>query len=99
MGYLLTLQAQQDIDDITDYTLVNHGERQAERYLDDLHEKLEQISSNILLGKYREDIETGIYSCLYEQHTIFYRDKGNNIVILRILHQSRDVQRAFEIER
>ena len=95
MGYILTLNAQQDIDNIANYSLLNHGEERAALYLEELHDKFDHIVLNPSLGTHRTDIREGLYSRFHQLHTIFYRMDGEEITVLRILHQSRDIQRAF----
>ena len=95
MGCILTGNAQKDIDEIADYSLQNHGEERTALYLEELHDKFDHIVLNPSLGTRRTDIREGLYSRVHQRHTIFYRMDGEAITVLRVLHQSRDVQRVF----
>ena len=97
MDYILSPEADKDIEEIASYTFENWGEQQTADYLDDLKNAFENIISTPHLGRERKEIKVGIYSRFHQQHTIFYQyNKNKLLVVLRVLHQSRDIQRAFK---
>ena len=94
--YVLSDIAEVDISDIYDYTLEAHGDRQAAAYLTGLDESFRSIVEQPRLGKRRPEIRNGLYSVLYEKHTIFYRLQDDFVRIVRVLHSRRDMPRHFE---
>jgi toxin ParE1/3/4 len=56
---------------------------------------MERISEHPLLGKSRDEIKAGYRSFHAASHIIFYRKLDEGILVVRILHQSMDVERRF----
>jgi|APSaa5957512535_1039671.scaffolds.fasta_scaffold59217_3 toxin ParE1/3/4 len=84
--------ARQDLKDIWHYTYNKWGEKQASKYLIELGEKVELLIENPELGivctyitKYRQ------YPV--NHHITYYRIDGNNIIIVRVLHEMMDPKR------
>jgi len=96
MAYKLSPEADKDIEKIALYTLEKWGAKQTAIYLSDLHVAFERIEETPHLGREREDILPNVFSLFHQQHTIFYQKNKPTLYILRVLHQSRDVNRAFE---
>ncbi len=90
-----TNEARADLTDIADYTENEWGKDQRNTYLRELDSFFHKILDTPHLGRHRIDIKEGIFSRLHQQHVIFYQLNNNALVILRVLHQSRDIQRAF----
>ncbi|EHD20215.1 plasmid stabilization system [Brenneria sp. EniD312] len=88
----LTPLAQEDMESIYLYGLLNFGEEAAERYLS----KLENTFSTIAqyrVGTERHEIGRGIYSLPVSSHVIFFLYEVDTVIIVRILHQSQDAVR------
>ena len=94
--YELSLVADQDIEDIFDYTLAKFGLDQAVQYVSDLERIFQQLIQNSELGKEREEIKHGLRSIPKGSHVIFYRITGDCIRIVRVLHGSRDILKFLE---
>jgi toxin ParE1/3/4 len=92
MLYELSPEADQDLEEIFDYTEREFGFDQAIEYLSGFDGILAKLLHNPELGKEREEIREGLRSLLKEKHAIFYRILGNRIRIVRILHASRDLR-------
>ncbi len=69
------------------YTLRTWGEDQAIRYLSDLEEACELLTSNPALGRACDDIRPGLRRMECGKRVIFYREDSTGIWISRILHQ------------
>ncbi|MNK31092.1 Toxin ParE1 [compost metagenome] len=93
--YILSEVADEDLDDIFDYTLDEFGFDQAEKYLLEIEEVFQSLLLNPELGKARNEIKQGLYSFPKDNHIIFYRILENHIRIVRVLHGSRDIPRYF----
>lgn len=91
--YRLTELAEADLENILKYSIENWGASVAKRYYRGLYERFEWLVDNKQLGKYRPEIDLGIYSYQYQSHLIFYEIHLQQIEILRILHKNTDYQR------
>jgi toxin ParE1/3/4 len=89
----LTACAQDDLEQIADYSVANWGQRQADFYLEQLEKAFYSLLENPYLGKSRDDIKVGYRSLLIEKHLIFYRLINEQLEIMRILHCRMDVIR------
>lgn len=95
VGYLLAKAAQDDLREIKGYTRINWGEKQAQLYLSQIRECLENLVINPELGKARDDIHQGLRSIAIEKHIVFYRIGKTRIEVARILHGRMDVVSRF----
>lgn len=93
--YVLSVEADSDIDAIFDYTESGHGFNQAVSYLTDLEAVFQKLILNPQIGKNRDDIKKELFSLPEQEHTIFYRNLSDKIRIVRVLHGSRDLPKFF----
>lgn len=93
--YELSIQADQDISDIYDYTYSEFGDDQAIAYLADLEPILLKLVEYPELGRERPEIRGGLRSFAYRNHVIFYRIREAHIRVIRVLHGSRDLPSAL----
>lgn len=93
--YILSEAADQDLEDIFDYTVHYFGFDQAEKYLLEIEEAFQSLLLNPTSGKTRNEIKQGLYSFPKDNHIIFYRLSDTHIIIVRILHGSRDIPNFF----
>ena len=94
-SYVLSEIADEDLEDIFDYTTTEFGLEQAEKYLNEIEDVFQNLLLNPELGKTRNEIKEGLYSFPKDNHIIFYRILENNIRIVRALHGSRDIPKYF----
>jgi toxin ParE1/3/4 len=91
MKYILTKEAESDLEKIWIYTFENWSIEQADRYLNLLLNEFDYLcikpNSGIDLGKIRKDY----WRTKVNSHFIFYKIKRNEIEIIRILHEMMDV--------
>ncbi len=71
--YRLTPSAKSDLIEIWNYTVETWGAKKAEKYLQDIEDKLNQLAANPELGRRRPEISPGYYSFLIRKHTIVER--------------------------
>ena len=95
-SFLLSNDADADLDEIFDYTEAEHGFNQAVKYLSDLDNLFEQLVKNPNLGKERKEIKKGIYSIAEQEHIIFYEIREEFILIARVLHGRRDIPKFIK---
>ncbi|WP_320042106.1 type II toxin-antitoxin system RelE/ParE family toxin [uncultured Desulfobacter sp.] len=91
--YRLTPSAKSDLIDIWNYTVETWGEKQAEKYLQDIEDKLNQLAANPGLGKQRPEIARGYYSFPVQKHIMFYLISDSYIDIIGILHGKMDIDK------
>ena len=90
-NYELTNEADTDLEDIFDYTEKNHNQDQAIAYLSIIEDIFFQLCTQPNLGRLRSDIKENIFSFPIQKHIIFYTTKLNKLIIIRVLHGSRDM--------
>jgi toxin ParE1/3/4 len=91
--YRLTPSAKSDLIEIWNYTVESWGKKQAEKYLQDVEDKLNQLAANPQLGKQRPEIVPGYYSFPVRKHIIFYLISDSHIDIIGILHGRMDIDK------
>ena len=93
--FRLTPRASRDLDEIADYALAQWGEKQTERYLTAIEERLRWRADNPLLGRARDDLAGGYRAFQQGSHLIFYLIAGDAIQIIGVPHASMDVDAYF----
>ena len=83
----MSVEAEQDGDDITGYTLRTWGWRQAAQYLDRLEAGFELIGENPSIGRSCESLRHGLKRFEIGNHVIFYAIEAGDILIVRVLHE------------
>jgi len=96
--YRLSPLAEFDIEEIFDYTINMHGQNQADKYTSELYSRFEWLSNSPELGLNRDELTEGYKSYFQGKHTIFYSETTEGIEIIRIIGQSEDVERHFEVD-
>jgi len=89
--YILSEEAEKDIEEIFDFGEYKFGFSQAIKYLSDIQDQIEAITTNPGIGKKRNEIKMWLYSIPYVSHVIFYRIMDDHIRIVRILYGGRDL--------
>lgn len=94
--YKLRQEAKRDLLKIWRYTAKEWGELQADSYLLALKQQLLNLHENPMAGKARENIAHELRSFPKGEHIIFYIKTAEFLDVVRILHQSMDIQHHFE---
>lgn len=85
------------IDDLTDaYTyLAERNPQAADRLLDDGEALVNLLATFPELGRIRDELRPGVRSfrVRHVRYVLFYRREGDALVLLRLLHGSRDLRR------
>lgn len=98
-NYLVKPEAERDLKEIGRYTRRTWGKEQAQKYLHAIHEKILTLVDNPKLGVMRDEVAMGYRSTHTAHHHIFYRVERETVVIIRVLHQSMDIQRHLDVSR
>ena len=92
-GFLLTPRARADLDEIWNYTAERWSVPQAERYLREIQRGIEAVAIRPGLGRRCDELRAGYYKMPVGSHILFYRRTESKIHVVRVLHQSMDVDR------
>lgn len=93
--YILTLEADEDLVKIYDFTYDEFGQNQAEKYLYLLEDIFILLSKTPNLGRIRNEIKLNLYSFPIKSHIVFYEIFEHQIIISRILHATMDLPYQF----
>ena len=90
MKAVLSPAAEADLADIYEYTVETWGETQATTCVDTLASRFKGLAINRSLWQARDDLLPGLYGRTEGRHLIVYRDGGESLQIVRVLHQRMD---------
>jgi toxin ParE1/3/4 len=92
----LTPLALLDLEEVDHDGARDFGERAADAYATGLRRAFDLLELYPLSSPARPDFGAGVRSRVYRAHRILYTFDGDTILVVRILHHSRDVSRALE---
>lgn len=95
-NYVLSEEAELDIDEIYDFGVYKFGTALAIKYVIGLEEHIETLGKSPDIGRHRAEIKKGLYSLPYVSRIIFYRKLDTKIRIVRILYGGRDLIRFLD---
>lgn len=90
--YVLSPMAEADLEGIWIYTAQEWSREQAEIYTNEIIDAFEDIAEGKKAGR-PALVREGYLKTLIGRHAIYYKIRGEVIAIIRILHQSMDVER------
>lgn len=91
--YRLSQRCEQDLDDIWFY-IAQNDEVAADLMIAKILNKLPMLAQFPDMGRAREDLLTGLRCFPVKPYLIFYIP-SDQLEIIRILHQSRDIESQF----
>ena len=91
-GLALSPAAEADLDHIWSHSAEHWGPDQADRYTDEIRDACRGLASGDRRGR-PVDVRSGYLKCAAGAHMIYFRDRGDWLEIIRILHQRQDVSR------
>ena len=89
--YKLSVRARKDLDNIIDWTIENISVKAMRDYHQSLVQCFESIVQNPYLGTDISIYKKGNFCFNHQSHRIFYKINKNNILIVRLLHQSMNI--------
>jgi toxin ParE1/3/4 len=97
MGHLRSPQADSDLDSVWQYVASETGNLEiADRLIDSITERFLLLATYPNIGRRRDDdLRPGLRSFPVGQYIIIYRLRDGNVLILRVLRASRDIQALF----
>lgn len=88
--------ARSDLRRIGQETAEQWGEAQKARYLSKIETLIKTIALQPRMGQARDDLRGGVRTVVAGKHHILYSLRDGRVHILRVVHQSRDLQREIE---
>jgi toxin ParE1/3/4 len=88
-SYALSPLAEIDLEEIWFYTFQNWSLAQADSYHHDLVTAFEGLASGSKRGR-GVNVRPNYQKCPVGSHIIYYRDSGDQIEVIRVLHQRQD---------
>ena len=91
--FRLTPAAERDLESIWTYTARQWGQRQADRYIDDLSTAFAQCAEAPETAPSCEHIRSGYRCWRVERHRVYFQVTDYGIAVVRILHERMDAPR------
>jgi toxin ParE1/3/4 len=97
MGHLRTPQADSDLDEIWYYIATKRRSVEiADRLIDSVTDRFFLLASHPNVGRPRdEDLRPGLRSFPVGEYVIIYRIQDEDVLILRVLRGSRNIEALF----
>jgi toxin ParE1/3/4 len=92
--FILSRPAQRDIREIHEY-ISNDSRAAADRVRASIRETCRRLADYPRSGRLRPSLGSDIRGFPVGSYLIFYREVGDGVHILRIVHGRRDIERAF----
>jgi len=91
--YRLSQRADQDILAVYLQGFELFGERQADRYHDDLHALFRRLADHPGMARVRSEIVPTVRAFTFKAHVVIYEEAPDGIVILSVRHGHEDWQK------
>jgi toxin ParE1/3/4 len=88
----LTGRAAQDLHDIHGRSVETWGVARADRYLADVYAVCDRVATKPELGRFRSRRSAPFLMIPAGRHFIVYDRSGEDVVVLTVLHQARDIE-------
>lgn len=96
MGHRVSPLANSELVDIWSFVATQSSTEAADRLIDTITNRFLLLSRFPEIGRNREeDLRPGLRSFSVGAYVIFYRVEGNDVLILHVIHGSRDIDRVF----
>jgi toxin ParE1/3/4 len=93
--YKLSRQAEQDLEDIWVY-LADQDDIHADKQIAQILNRLPMLAQYPDMGKSRHDLAPSLRSFPSKPYVVFYAKSQDGIEIMRIIHQSRNIEDLFQ---
>ena len=91
----LSHDADDDLADILEYTIQTWDEDRAESYKMTIYRACRELAEFPSLGRLRDDLGEGVRTYVVGQHVVVYRSSETDLIVSRIIHVRRDIERAL----
>jgi toxin ParE1/3/4 len=91
--YVLSREAGRDLEEIEEYTAMQWGDKQAEKYLGDIFFAFDRLAENPNLGHSRQDVPHPYLAHAVGSHMIIYRynNSARRIEVLNVVHPAMNI--------
>jgi toxin ParE1/3/4 len=96
LNVVKTAEAEQDLINIWLYTHQSWGDEQADKYLDGLEQGFKLLAETPLLCRLRSEFIRPVRINIHAHHLIIYQMLPDSINIVRVLHESMDIEMRLE---
>jgi toxin ParE1/3/4 len=93
--FILSADAEADLDEIRKFTVEKWGEVKAPEYLESVFSAFATLALQPELGPARPELGEYVRVLMVGQHLIFYEPNPRGIEVLRVLHQKRAIATAL----
>lgn len=90
MKLFIAVSARTDLVEIQLFGVKTWGRGQADKYRDLIRDRMKVLARGEMTGTSTDDIASGLRRQVVGSHAIWFRLDGERLVVLRVLHQSRD---------
>jgi toxin ParE1/3/4 len=87
-------RADQDLLDIWSYYASEASDEIADKVIGQIVTAARRVGELPLSGRSREDLQAGVRSVLAHPYVVFYRAAVNDVQIVRVLHERRNLGRT-----
>jgi toxin ParE1/3/4 len=91
-----SIAAQSDLAEIEEYGAANFGNEASEAYSRGLAKAFDMLERYPRSSPERPDYGEGIRCRVYREHLVLHMVDDDDVLIVRVLHHSRDVKRALD---
>lgn len=92
MAHRLAPEARADLDEVWFYVAGNASVEIADRLVDSITARFVLLSTYPRVGRRRDDLREGMRAFPIGDYLVLYRAEGNDVLILRVVRGSRDVE-------
>jgi toxin ParE1/3/4 len=93
-AYRISRPAQRDLQSIDEYISADNPDA-ADRLLESFRSTFELLATYPASGRRRDELRPDVRSFPVGSYVVFYREVGDTIEVLRVLHGSHDIDAAF----
>jgi toxin ParE1/3/4 len=93
----ITEQGRADLDELWDWR-AQHSEAAADALLDKIMTKAQLHAQFPGMGRPRDDLAAGLRSFVVSPYVVFFLPADDGIMIVRILHGSRDIDSILKVD-
>jgi addiction module RelE/StbE family toxin len=93
----VTAQALEDLREIEEY-IGKDNPKAAVSFVQRLADRFHELVEAPGVGRKRDDLASGLRSSRVSGHLIFYTVEGEKLIVVHVLHGSRDLSKVFKQE-